>query len=184
MDYVLPLILTLLASFAAPLPFWLILIHILPVNLKKVGYFSAPLFWLLFGYIFFEFNIFGQKILTGPVWIVSGLFCLVLAIAIDWSVMRTLGLHRIACVGEINNQKNGLVTSGIYRFARHPRYVEYALISLGFGLVYGYIFLIWFSLYLFVGFYVNTFFEEKELVQRFGSEYKKYQKRTKRFFFV
>lgn len=184
MENILPFVLTLLAAFSAPLPFWLILVHILPSNLKKVGYFSAPLFWLVFGYAFFTFDVFGNKLLTGPVWILSGLFCLVLAIAIDWSVMRTLGLHRIACVGEINNQRSGLVTSGIYRFARHPRYVEYALISLGLGLVYGYTFLLWFSLYLFIGFYINTFFEEKELIERFGDEYRKYQKRTPRFFFV
>lgn len=184
MENILPFVLTLLASFSAPLPFWLMLIHVLPVNLKKVGYFSAPVFWLIFGYVFFAFDVFGNKLLTGPIWIVFGLFCLVLAIAIDWSVMRTLGLHRIACVAEIKNKKSGLVTNGIYRFARHPRYVEYALISLGLGLVYGYVFLLWFSLYLLVGFYVNTFLEEKELVQRFGSEYKQYQKKTRRFFFV
>jgi len=58
------------------------------------------------------------------------------------------------------------------------------LISLGLGLVYGYTFLLWFTLYLFIGFYINTFFEEKELVERFGDEYKKYQKRTARFFLI
>jgi protein-S-isoprenylcysteine O-methyltransferase Ste14 len=76
------------------------------------------------------------------------------------------------------NQK--LVTWGPYHYVRHPSYLGYTLMFLGF-------FFLWPSLFALVpmiailGYYRITFEEEELLKQRFGDEYLQYQKRTGRF---
>lgn len=78
--------------------------------------------------------------------------------------------------------KKKLVTSGIYSKIRHPIYLCFNIISIGF------IFLIqdWFLLILYffgaIGLYTQTILEEELLIQHFGEEYLKYQKKTGRFF--
>ncbi len=76
------------------------------------------------------------------------------------------------------NQK--LVTWGPYRYVRHPSYLGYFLMFFG-------LFFLWPNLFTIIplsaipGYYRVTFEEEKLLIQRFGSAYLKYQKRTGRF---
>lgn len=76
-------------------------------------------------------------------------------------------------------ERGRLVTSGIYGFVRHPMYTFVMLVMIcspvmTANLVYA-IFL--FALY----FWIGTIFEEKNLVKRFGEDYKTYQKSTGRF---
>jgi protein-S-isoprenylcysteine O-methyltransferase Ste14 len=76
------------------------------------------------------------------------------------------------------NQK--LVTWGPYSYVRHPSYLGYFLMF--FGLLF-----IWPGLFTLLpltaipGYYSITFEEEKLLMQRFGDEYLRYQKRAGRF---
>lgn len=73
-----------------------------------------------------------------------------------------------------------LVTRGPYHYIRHPSYSGYFLMFLG-------LFLLWpnlltiFPLVAIPGYYRVTFDEERLLVERFGDEYIKYQKKTGRF---
>lgn len=75
------------------------------------------------------------------------------------------------------NQK--LVTWGPYRYVRHPSYLGYFLMFIGF-------FCLWPDLFTFFpwlaipGYYRITFDEEKLLIQRFGKEYVEYQEKTGR----
>jgi protein-S-isoprenylcysteine O-methyltransferase Ste14 len=76
------------------------------------------------------------------------------------------------------NQK--LVTWGPYRHVRHPSYLGYFLMFFG-------LFFLWpnlftpFPLVAIPGYFRLTFEEERLLVQRFGDEYVKYQRKTGRF---
>jgi protein-S-isoprenylcysteine O-methyltransferase Ste14 len=76
------------------------------------------------------------------------------------------------------NQK--LVTWGPYSYVRHPSYLGYFLVFFG-------LFFIWPGLFTLLplaaipGYYNITFEEEKLLMQRFGDEYLRYQKRAGRF---
>jgi protein-S-isoprenylcysteine O-methyltransferase Ste14 len=78
--------------------------------------------------------------------------------------------------------KRKLVTSGIYSKIRHPIYLSFNIISIGFILLIQDWFLL--ILYLFgaIGLYIQTILEEITLVQHFGEEYLKYQEKTGRFF--
>ncbi len=94
-----------------------------------------------------------------------------------WSVVAR-GRHAVSWEMP-ENQK--LVTWGPYRYVRHPSYLGYFLMFLG-------LFLIWLNLVAIlplvaVPSYVRITVEEEELlIRRFGEEYKRYQKKTGRFF--
>ncbi len=76
-----------------------------------------------------------------------------------------------------------LVIEGLYRKSRNPIYIGYWLILigeslfLGQSLVFLYAILFIFSLHLYI-----VFVEEKELVKRFGDDYKKYLQKVPRYF--
>jgi len=74
-----------------------------------------------------------------------------------------------------------LVKTGIYSKIRHPIYLSFNIISIGFNLIlFDWTLLI---LYLFgaVGLYIQAIIEERLLIEYFGNEYLDYMKKTKRF---
>ena len=75
----------------------------------------------------------------------------------------------------------GLVRTGGYARIRHPRYLQLWLVLLGYALVANYlatyaIWLLWVP-----AAYVTTWFEERELRERFGDEYARYCQQVPRF---
>lgn len=77
--------------------------------------------------------------------------------------------------------KGILVTSGVYRYIRHPQYTGLLLLSLG-------MILNWATLPLLILYPVMVFMylrlakkEEQDMINEFGDEYRSYMKRTKRF---
>ena len=73
-----------------------------------------------------------------------------------------------------------LVTSGPYRYVRHPPYLWYFLMFFGFFFLWPNLFTL-FPLVAIPGYFRVTFEEEKLLVRRFGHEYVEYQRKTGRF---
>lgn len=75
-----------------------------------------------------------------------------------------------------------LITSGVYRFTRHPQLVGWALVLLGIAL-WG---RSWLALLLTALYLVGVIFlmpiEERKLIALYGQEYRNYQRRTPRFF--
>lgn len=182
-------VLTVLIVFSAPIPWWSVLVH-LAVQKKRtfrfLAYPSLVIAWLLVGYPAFSHQkiLFAGQFQSNLSVQLLGALLLIVALVIDYQVVKTLGFKRLSCLREL--QKNGtpvqLVTKGIYRYARHPRYLEYPCWSLGLGLIFGYQLFLWFALYLFLSFWLVSYIEEVELVQRFGQAYLNYQKRVPRFF--
>lgn len=73
-----------------------------------------------------------------------------------------------------------LVTWGPYRYVRHPSYLGYFLMFFGLFFLWPNLFTL-FPLSAIPGYFRVTFEEERLLVQRFGDEYIKYQRKTGRF---
>lgn len=153
---------------------------------RFVAYPSLGIAWLMLAYAAFVSQkiLFASQFQSNLVIQLLGISLLIVALIIDWQVVKALGFKRLSCLRELQKDATPgqLVTTGIYRYARHPRYIEYLFWSLGFGLVFGYQLLLWFALYLFLSFWLTSYFEEAELVQRFGQAYVDYQKRVPRFF--
>jgi protein-S-isoprenylcysteine O-methyltransferase Ste14 len=93
-----------------------------------------------------------------------------------WSVLER-GRYAVSWEMQEDHQ---LVTSGPYRYIRHPSYLAYFLMFFG-------LFLMLLNLAALVplvaipGYVGVTFYEEQLLIRRFGSKYVEYQKRTGRF---
>ena len=115
--------------------------------------------------------------------IALGLLCVVAAIAIARSRRRHLTFRILAGGPELSSgpDRGSLLTEGIYGRIRHPRYVEFAVGSLGYVLVanYAHLYLLWVASVL--ALYGVVLLEERELRDRFGVAYEEYARRVPRF---
>ncbi|HLC73186.1 MAG TPA: methyltransferase [Candidatus Nanoarchaeia archaeon] len=187
----LKIILLVLIAFSLPIPLWLIILHIILKRCKglirKTTFFSLGLLWILSLFLVFKYQLLIISTKFEPNIFIKtlALILLIIALLIDYKVIKVLGFKRLTCVVELQKKDKPdlLITNGIYKHARHPRYVEYFLLSLFIGLFFGYQFFIYFSVYILFGFYIATIFEEKELIKRFGKDYLEYKKNVPRFFF-
>lgn len=186
-------IITIIVTFALPLPIWMILLHLGMGSktsrlVQTILYFSLGVVWLLIGYYLFSRPdiLFGNVFTTTPWTQAIGGMLILIGLTIDYFVIKVLGWRRITFFTEFKKEAapDQLVVSGIYRYARHPRYVEYPLIAIGFALLLGYQNLFWYAGYIFLGLWINTYFEEQELIKRFGAKYVEYKKRVPKFFFT
>jgi len=76
-----------------------------------------------------------------------------------------------------------LITTGIFRYIRHPIYAGGIIGVFGFYLAFRSLFiLIFMTIAYFVIFRHRLLFEEDMMVESFGDEYKEYMKQTKRLF--
>lgn len=115
-----------------------------------------------------------------PVWLRSLGFAVAVCAGILWSwTVHTLGRNLTDTV--VTRKEHSLVTSGPYRWVRHPFYTACAIGVVGGSLAMAN----WFFLALggiIVGFLVaRTRIEEEKLLERFGEEYRGFMTRTGRF---
>jgi protein-S-isoprenylcysteine O-methyltransferase Ste14 len=74
-----------------------------------------------------------------------------------------------------------LVSSGMYKFSRHPIYSGIILFIFGYGFWDNSNYKLIIAVILVVLFYVKTTYEEQQLLQKFR-DYEAYQKKVNRFF--
>ena len=97
-----------------------------------------------------------------------------------WWTFQNLGKNLTDTV--VTRRDSALVTSGPYRFVRHPFYLAFLLGLIGVGLAMANWF-VWLVGVVPFGFIVaRTRIEEAKLVERFGIEYQEYMLRVGRFF--
>ncbi|GAM10413.1 PEMT/PEM2 methyltransferase family protein [Geobacter sp. OR-1] len=85
-----------------------------------------------------------------------------------------VGLPEVTGVGH-------LITSGMYSRVRHPRYLQMDLALIGYALVANYPAGYAAALLWLVGIRIVVLFEERELTERFGNEYRNYCRHVPRF---
>jgi len=79
-------------------------------------------------------------------------------------------------------KQHTLVTSGPYRWVRHPLYTVGSSMFISFGMMADNWFIAALGLLAFIAMAVRTPKEEANLIEKFGDEYRDYMKRTGRFF--
>ena len=115
-----------------------------------------------------------------PIWVrwagvVGGLFA---APAALW-VFRSIGRNVSETV--LTKRDHDLVTSGPYRWIRHPLYTTGGVLLLAIGFMAANWFVLLFALVAVVALRVAVIpLEERELVNKFGDEYRRYMARTGR----
>jgi protein-S-isoprenylcysteine O-methyltransferase Ste14 len=93
--------------------------------------------------------------------------------------LRNLGKNLTDTV--VTRREHTLVTTGPYRWVRHPFYDAVLLLVVGNGLVASNWFILIAGVLLFVLMTIRTRIEEEKLLARFGSSYRAYMERTGRF---
>ena len=78
-------------------------------------------------------------------------------------------------------QEHQLVTSGPYRWVRHPLYTVGSSLFIAFGMMSDNWFIALLGVLAFIGMAIRTPKEEANLIEKFGDEYREYMKRTGRF---
>lgn len=78
--------------------------------------------------------------------------------------------------------KHTLVTSGPYRWVRHPLYTVGSSMFISFGVTADNWFIIALGVLAFIAMAIRTPKEETNLIEKFGDEYREYMKHTGRFF--
>lgn len=104
----------------------------------------------------------------------------VLFAGLVWWTLRHLGKNLTDTV--VTRASHTLVTSGPYRYVRHPFYLAFALAVVANGLTTANWFILAVGFAAWVLIAIRTDKEEARLVERFGDEYRRYAARTGRFF--
>lgn len=104
----------------------------------------------------------------------------VLTVLLLFWTLRTLGKNLTDTV--VTRKQHTLVTSGPYRWVRHPFYVCAALITVVTSLVSANVFVLVPGGVILLLLALRTRVEERNLLSRFGEAYRTYMKRTGRFF--
>lgn len=78
-------------------------------------------------------------------------------------------------------KEHKLVTSGPYRWVRHPLYTVGSSMFISFGMMADNWFIAFLGVLAFIAMAIRTPKEEANLVEKFGDEYREYMKRTGRF---
>jgi len=83
-------------------------------------------------------------------------------------------------LGEVEPNLDHLVTAGPYRWCRHPLYLSFVVIIVGFDLMFGSLLGLLSTLFLALPSTIyRARLEEKALADRFGEEWEAYRERTR-----
>jgi len=97
-----------------------------------------------------------------------------------WKHLSIATMIGIPELSPAEQRKGKLLKDGIYRVVRHPRYLSAGLAVVGVALFVNYAGVYFLIFLLFLLGYPMHVFEERDLVDRFGEEYRKYQREVPR----
>ena len=175
-----------LLLFPAPL-FWLV-IHPAIGYWREKGtkaYWVALPVWVGTGVLLFLSRslLFAQRIDRDALTWITGTVLLVVAVWVDRSVLRQFSVRRIIGLPELHPERNRgeVVRSGIYARIRHPRYLEYILMFLGWALLTGAVGIFALAFATILMYLIVAPLEERELRGRYGAAYEEYARAVPRF---
>ena len=93
------------------------------------------------------------------------------------SIATMIGIPELSSAAQ---RKGKLLQDGIYRVVRHPRYLSAGIAVIAVALFVDYVGVYFLILLLFLLGYPMLIFEERDLVDRFGEEYRQYQREVPR----
>ena len=130
--------------------------------------------------------------LINPAWMVwskIGLPDWVRWLGVGFGILCVLGIYWLfSSIGtgisptSATRKEHQLVTSGPYRWVRHPLYTVGSSLFIAFGMMADNWFIALLGILAFIGMAIRTPKEEANLIEKFGDEYREYMKVTGRFF--
>ncbi|TSA31770.1 MAG: isoprenylcysteine carboxylmethyltransferase family protein [Porphyromonadaceae bacterium] len=102
------------------------------------------------------------------------------------------GVYRFKAAGRINHERKdttlfdfehttSLITTGVYRYIRHPMYASLLYLTWGIAFKNPSVIILIYAEAATIFLYLTVRVEERENLTYFGEEYRQYMKRTKRF---
>ena len=182
------LALIIVVSVPPVLAFWCVA-HTLTAVWRRVGpgvaYAVLLSFVLVLGWggVLVREVLMGRDLGTHPYLLVLGLLIYLISIIPEIQTRKHLKLKTLVGLPEVapDRMESKLLKEGIYGRVRHPRYASTMVGMIGFALLTNYS-----GVYVVValtlpGLYLITVLEERELLVRFGEEYRHYQEEVPRF---
>ena len=130
--------------------------------------------------------------LINPAWMIwsrIGLPEWVRWLGVGFGILCVLGIYWLfSSIGtgisptSATRKEHQLVTSGPYRWIRHPLYTVGSSLFIAFGMMADNWFIALLGILAFIGMAIRTPKEEANLIEKFGDEYREYVKHTGRFF--
>jgi protein-S-isoprenylcysteine O-methyltransferase Ste14 len=109
-------------------------------------------------------------------------------LGVGLGVLSTMGIYWLfSSIGSgitptsATRKEHKLVTSGPYRWVRHPLYTFGSSLFIAFGMMADNWFIALLGILAFIAMAIRTPKEEANLVEKFGNEYRDYMKRTGRY---
>ncbi|MBX7182061.1 MAG: isoprenylcysteine carboxylmethyltransferase family protein [Bacteroidia bacterium] len=122
--------------------------------------------------------LFQQKLVTACGFVLLGIGALVQVMAIRSFNLRVfMGLDSTPLPNQVSLQP--LIVDGMYKYVRHPLYFGVLCMALGILFVFPYQHVLGFSLITILYLFIGSYWEEKKLIQEFGSSYVLYKSRVK-----
>lgn len=115
----------------------------------------------------------GPKIgIPRPVALILGIVILVVNF-----VIKILGQKEIGKIPALKS-KGKLVTQGIYGTVRHPLYMSNGLLAMGMAILFQSVYAFLFSIAYSLSYLLIIYFEEKDLLEKYGEEYLEYKRKV------
>ncbi|MFA6468559.1 MAG: isoprenylcysteine carboxylmethyltransferase family protein [Bacteroidota bacterium] len=111
---------------------------------------------------------------------IVGAILSLLSIPMGVSVFTNIGKNITDTVE--TRKHHQLVTSGIYRYIRHPLYTTGILFFVGLGMLSSNWLILLLSMAVLISLSIRTVIEEEKLIQEFGDQYTQYARQTGKFF--
>lgn len=165
------------------LGYWFIKARSVKQTEEKVGGIGGYWHWILMGVAFIitqDVTIYPLNVRLLPFSTVIGILSVVLAVGgliIAIMARRTLAQNWSASV--TFKKEHDLITSGVYKYMRHPIYTGVLLIFIGSALLIGTIGALIGFIILFVTLWLKLQQEEKLMTKHFPKEYNTYKKKVK-----
>lgn len=100
----------------------------------------------------------------------------IILIALNF-VIKFLGQRKIGTIPGLK-EKGNMVTGGIYGIIRHPLYMSNGLLAIGLAILFDAMYALVFSICYFFLFLPIIYFEEKDLIEKYGEKYLKYKRKV------
>ena len=173
-------------------PMFLIEVHFATGFWRRLGFwtfFAVFLEWLPIAFVVYALRemVLAYEVALGLLFVVLGVALVAAGVAFHVWTAKLLGLKATIGYPELKpssyEENQRIITSGPFSVVRHPSYWAHTMIIVGVFLITGVIAVGIIAIVDFlIAYFVTTTLEERELVERFGEEYKEYQKKVPKFF--
>ena len=97
------------------------------------------------------------------------------------AIMGLLGLKELSFRVASHQEPKQVVTSGVYSLVRHPQYLGGLLAHVGISLILSALYSLLATPLVFIALYIMAKAEEKYLIEKFGSQYRRYMEKVSGF---